>query len=76
MAGRWSDLSKRNRRLIVAAGTVDGALRLTALADLARRPASQVRGPKWAWALALLVVGSVGVLPVAYFRFGRRSGPS
>jgi hypothetical protein len=69
---RWSDLGEGTRRLLVVAGVVEGILKLAALIDLRRRPASQVRGPKWLWATALAVVGSAGVLPLAYFAFGRR----
>lgn len=40
--------------------------------DLARRPASLVRGPKWPWAL-VIAVNVVG--PLAYWRFGRIPEP-
>jgi hypothetical protein len=53
-------------------GAVDGALRLTALIDLARRPAEQVRGSKKAWAAAILLINSMGAVPLAYFTHGRR----
>jgi hypothetical protein len=69
---RWSDLSERRRRLLMTAAAAEGVLKLAALIDLKRRPASQVRGPKWLWATALAVVGSAGALPVCYFVFGRR----
>ncbi len=69
---RWSELSNRSRRLIVLGAAVEGALKVAALVDLARRPAAEVRGPKWAWATALVLVGSVGGVPLAYLRFGRR----
>jgi hypothetical protein len=74
MAARrqWSDLSQRTRRLFTIAAVAEGTLKLAALIDLKRRPASQVRGPKWAWATVVTVVGSAGVLPVSYFLFGRR----
>jgi hypothetical protein len=69
---RWSDLSERNRRLITITAVAEGILKLAALIDLKRRPASQVRGPKWLWATVLAVVGSAGILPLSYFAFGRR----
>ena len=69
---RWSDLSERSRRLLTIAAVAEGILKLVALIDLKRRPADQVRGPKWLWATLLAVVGSAGVLPVSYFVFGRR----
>jgi hypothetical protein len=65
-------VSERNRRLITITAVAEGILKLAALIDLKRRPASQVRGPKWLWATVLAVVGSAGILPVSYFVFGRR----
>jgi hypothetical protein len=74
MAARrqWSDLSQRTRGLLTIAAVAEGILKLAALIDLKRRPASQVRGPKWVWGTVVTVVGSAGVLPVSYFLFGRR----
>jgi hypothetical protein len=74
MAARkqWSDLSERTRRLLVSAAVAEGLLKIAALVDLKRRPASQVRGPKWLWATVVTVVSSAGVVPVSYFAFGRR----
>ena len=69
---RWSDLSEGKRRLIVVGGIVEGVLKLLALLDIKRRPAGQIRGPKWLWATSITVVSSAGVLPVSYFLFGRR----
>ena len=71
MAARhWSDLSPRARRLLIAAAGAEGLLKLAVLVDL-RRLASEVRGPKRAWALAM-VVNTAGVIPIAYFALGRR----
>jgi hypothetical protein len=74
MAARrqWSDLGERTRRLLVSAAVAEGILKIAALVDLKRRPASQVRGPKWLWATVVTVVSSAGVVPVSYFVFGRR----
>ena len=74
MAARrqWSDLSQRTRRLLTIAAVAEGILKLAALIDLKRRPASQVRGPKWLWAAVLAIVSSAGVVPISYFVFGRR----
>ena len=69
---RWSDLSKRTRRLIIAGAVGEGILKVGALVDIRRRPASQIRGPKWVWAALLAVVGSAGVLPISYFVLGRK----
>ena len=74
MAARkqWSDLSKRTRRLLIITAAAEGILKAAALVDIKRRPASQIRGPKWMWAAAMAVVGSAGVLPISYFVFGRQ----
>jgi hypothetical protein len=69
---KWSELSPRTRRLISVAAVVEGILKLAALIDLKRRPASQVRGPKWLWATAVTVIGSAGVVPISYVVLGRR----
>jgi len=73
MKKKWSELSPRTRRLIVAESAVEGALKAAALVDLARRPAGEVRGPKIAWSIALTLVNSLGLLPIVYFRYGRRT---
>lgn len=65
----WGDLSPTQRRVIIAAGVVQVALAAAAWTDLARRPASRVRGPKAAWAAAI-AVNFVG--PISYFAWGRR----
>ncbi len=72
---RWSDLSERTRKLIIAAGVADGALRIAALIDIKRRPASQIRGRKRLWAAVVAVVNSAGIVPISYFVFGRRRQP-
>jgi hypothetical protein len=69
---RWSDLNGGRRRLLIAIAAVEGILKLAALIDIKRRPASQIRGLKWAWSTAIAVVSSAGVLPISYFLFGRR----
>jgi hypothetical protein len=69
---RWSELSERNRGLLVAAAAADTVLKVAALVDLKRRPADQIRGQKWIWAAVVTVVGSAGVVPICYFLFGRR----
>jgi hypothetical protein len=68
---RWSDLTRTQQRLIIALTAVEIALTATALVDLARRPARQVRGPKQLWLLGCFVQ-PVG--PVAYLTLGRRPG--
>ena len=73
---QWSDLSEGNRRLLLAVAAADVTLRIAALVDIKRRPASQIRGRKWAWATAVAIVNSAGILPISYFVFGRRQPPS
>lgn len=68
---RWSDLSPRTRKLIIVGAVAESALKAVALVDLKRRPASEVRGPKWAWIPGLTVVNSAGILPLAYLLRGR-----
>jgi hypothetical protein len=72
VAAKWNDLSKRNQRLLIAAAVVETSLKAAALADIARRPASEIRGPKWAWIPAVSIVNSAGLAPLAYFVWGRR----
>ena len=69
---QWSDLSQRTRRLLTITAVAEGVLKLAALIDIKRRPASQIRGPKWLWATVVTVVSSAGVVPISYFVLGRR----
>lgn len=71
---RWADLSAGQRAAMVAGGVVQFSLLAYAQWDLTRRPAAEVRGPKWLWRLVTLV-NFVG--PVAYLVAGRRpsAGP-
>lgn len=68
----WKELSPAKRCAVASLALLDGTLRVWALADLARRPSEQVKGPKVAWAIALSVVSSAGVLPAAYLALARR----
>jgi hypothetical protein len=36
-----------------------------------RRPSEEVRGSKPSWAAAIVLINSVGVVPIAYFAYGR-----
>jgi hypothetical protein len=65
---RWSELTDRQRTVVVVAGAVEVVLTTIALADLARRPADRVRGSKAAWAVGC-AVQPVG--PIAYLVWGR-----
>lgn len=73
---RWSDLSERTRTLIVVAAVIEGILKIMALIDLKRRPANEIRGSKAKWAVAVVLINSVGAVPVAYFLRGRRASPN
>jgi hypothetical protein len=74
-AGRrrsWRELSPRQRAGGAVLGAVEVVLTTAAARDLARRRPEQVRGPRWAWGLVLLVQ-PVG--PPAYLLLGpRRDG--
>jgi len=72
----WSDLSERTRKLIIASAVAEGILKVAALIDIKRRPASQIRGPKWLWGPAVALLNSAGAAPICYFVFGRRKPPS
>jgi hypothetical protein len=69
---QWSDLSQRSRRLLIITGVAEAGLKTAALIDIKRRPASEIRGSKWVWTVAMVLVGSFGALPLSYFAFGRR----
>ncbi len=66
-------LTGAKRVVAIAVGTLDTGLRAWALADLARRPAWEIRGNKKLWAGALTIVSSAGVLPAVYLRWGRHA---
>jgi hypothetical protein len=69
---KWSDLSKRTRRWLIAGASIEGSLKIAALVDIARRPASQIRGRKAVWIPVITLANSAGTIPLAYFFFGRR----
>src|SRR5262249_16408677 len=66
MARRWSDLSDRSRRLIIAAAIAEAIFKTAVLIDLKRRPASQIRGSKRTWIVAAVLVNSAGLGPLSY----------
>lgn len=68
---RWDELTSQEQAGLVVAASVQFALAAAAWADLARRPAARVNGPKLLWA-AIIAVNFVG--PIAYFVLGRRRG--
>ena len=68
---KWSEMTPTQQTLVLVGASIEVALTATALIDLARRPAQQVRGPKGLWALGIFVQ-PVG--PVSYLVFGIRRG--
>jgi hypothetical protein len=70
---RWNQLSTRDRRILTVVAVVEAALKAAMLIDLKRRPAEQVKGSKRLWAVST-VINSAGIIPIAYFVFGRRRG--
>lgn len=66
---RWDELSWPARVVVMLTTAVQISLAVSAWADLAQRPAVEVRGTKRLWAL-VIAVNFVG--PIAYFVWGRR----
>lgn len=66
---KWKDLTKGQRVRAVSLAAVQIALQSAAIRDIAKRPASQIKGPKAAW-IAGTFINFTG--PVAYFALGRR----
>jgi hypothetical protein len=66
---RWDELSPGNKVLVMLLVAVQVSLAVSAWADLAARPASQVNGGKGRWAM---IIGINFVGPLVYFRRGRR----
>ena len=54
--------------LIIPVVLIELALLITALVDLIRR--EKTNGPKWAWALVIVLVNFIG--PIIYFIAGRK----
>lgn len=65
----WHPLASWRKAVLALVAAAQLGLAGAAWTDLARRPASQVRGPKWRLAL-IVAVNFTG--PLAYFRRGRR----
>jgi Phospholipase_D-nuclease N-terminal len=54
--------------LLIPVVLIELGLLVTALVDLIRRP--QTRGPKWLWAIVIVLVNIIG--PIVYFIAGRK----
>lgn len=66
---RWKDLSPQTKMRFMVMGAIQIALLVTALWDIRRRPATEIRGRKGLW-MAISFINFVG--PIAYFIFGRK----
>lgn len=67
----WDELSSREQFVLLTVASTQVALAATAWIDLARRPDTQLRGPKKLWGL-VIAINWVG--PLAYFVYGVRRG--
>lgn len=67
---RWNELSTGQKLLVMLLASIQISLAVSAWADLAKRPAEQVNGPKraWAWIIGINYIG-----PLLYFTRGRRA---
>ncbi|PPK65174.1 PLD nuclease N-terminal domain-containing protein [Actinokineospora auranticolor] len=68
MRRKWTDLTRCQRRGVIAAAVLQIGLAAWAWTDLAHRRAEQVNGPKPLWAAAI-AINFVG--PITYWRWGR-----
>lgn len=62
------EVIKQYLPLLIPVILIELALLITALVDLVRR--EQTRGPKWAWALVIVLINFIG--PIVYFVAGRK----
>lgn len=69
---KWSELSPRAKVAVAGVAVAHVALVGVAHADLSKRPAAQIRGPKWAWRL---LTASNTTFTVAYLIWGRHKTP-
>jgi len=66
---KWSELTPKQRTVMVIGALIQFALLTLAQRDLSKRSQEAVNGPKWAWRMATMI-NFVG--PLAYFGFGRK----
>ncbi len=67
---QWRDMPPWARVAVMVMVSVQLSLLASALVDISRRPAQQIRGPKPAWAAAAFI-NFIG--PISYFAFGRKA---
>jgi hypothetical protein len=65
---RWPEMSPARRVASIVIVVIQVGLLVAALIDLRHRPAAQIRGKKWFWALVVFI-NWIG--PISYFLFGR-----
>ena len=66
---RWQDLTVVEKIGVALMGTVQLLLLVTALWDISRQPADEIKGDKRWWTAAVFV-NFIG--PISYFLFGKR----
>lgn len=69
LRSEFTAMSPASRISLIVGVVVEFSAKIAAWVDLSHRPAEQVRGPKWAWALAQLING---LGPAAYWSIGRK----
>ena len=62
------EIIKQYLPLLIPVVLIELGLMVTALVDLVRR--AQTRGPKWVWALVIVLINFIG--PIVYFVAGRK----
>jgi len=62
------DIPSKLIPLLIPVIIIELGLMIIALLDLVKR--ERTRGPKWAWALVIVVINIFG--PIAYLLFGRQ----
>ena len=62
------ELIKQYLPLLIPVVLIELGLMIAALVDLIRR--AQTRGPKWVWALVIVLINFIG--PIIYFVAGRK----
>ena len=68
---RWEDFTPTQKTAIVVGATLELVVTSIALRDLARRPRSEVRGPKLLWLFSFFVQPIGAPLYLLFGRTGR-----
>lgn len=69
-SGNFSTLPTWAQVIVAALAVIQVVLTVTALVVLVRTPAQRVNLPKWAWAVIIVVVNTIGA--IAFLVAGRR----